>query len=173
MSTHGTQAVKGTLAVHANLRVPLAIHFYLHSTSCRTITSAPTTEQAQTQRRFPHYRFLLPFPYSTHLRHLELCLRQWRTSIWVSVSGLRCWRRASSSPTNTFLALEYLRCYSLQSTSLHFPRQYTTLHQTNSLAAEDQNGGEDNKAIMEQKIINEEYKIWKKNVPFLYDVLYA
>jgi histone-binding protein RBBP4 len=24
----------------------------------------------------------------------------------------------------------------------------------------------------EQKIINEEYKIWKKNSPFLYDVLY-
>jgi histone-binding protein RBBP4 len=28
-------------------------------------------------------------------------------------------------------------------------------------------------AIAEQKVINEEYKIWKKNVPFLYDMLYA
>jgi histone-binding protein RBBP4 len=26
---------------------------------------------------------------------------------------------------------------------------------------------------MEQKVINEEYKIWKKNTPFLYDMLYA
>jgi histone-binding protein RBBP4 len=28
-------------------------------------------------------------------------------------------------------------------------------------------------AIKQQKIINEEYKIWKKNSPFLYDLLYA
>jgi histone-binding protein RBBP4 len=27
--------------------------------------------------------------------------------------------------------------------------------------------------LMEQKLINEEYKIWKKNAPFLYDLLYA
>jgi hypothetical protein len=26
---------------------------------------------------------------------------------------------------------------------------------------------------MEAKIVNEEYKIWKKNTPFLYDMLYA
>ncbi|KAF2421054.1 WD40 repeat-like protein [Tothia fuscella] len=34
-------------------------------------------------------------------------------------------------------------------------------------------GADDSKEIMEQKIINEEYKIWKKNTPFLYDLLYA
>lgn len=27
--------------------------------------------------------------------------------------------------------------------------------------------------VMEQKIINEEYKIWKKNVPYLYDMLFS
>ncbi|TID23146.1 WD40 repeat-like protein [Venturia nashicola] len=39
---------------------------------------------------------------------------------------------------------------------------------------DDQNAsGDDATAIADQKVINEEYKIWKKNVPFLYDMLYA
>jgi len=32
---------------------------------------------------------------------------------------------------------------------------------------------EDTQEIIEQKLINEEYKIWKKNTPFLYDMLWA
>jgi len=32
---------------------------------------------------------------------------------------------------------------------------------------------EDTQEIVEQKLINEEYKIWKKNTPFLYDMLWA
>lgn len=32
---------------------------------------------------------------------------------------------------------------------------------------------EDSQEIIEQKLINEEYKIWKKNSPFLYDMIYA
>ena len=32
---------------------------------------------------------------------------------------------------------------------------------------------EETQELMDQKIINEEYKIWKKNAPFLYDLLYA
>lgn len=40
------------------------------------------------------------------------------------------------------------------------------------LIAEDDIGEEKSDAL-EQKRINEEYKIWKKNVPFLYDTLYA
>ncbi|KAE9981207.1 hypothetical protein BLS_007717 [Venturia inaequalis] len=39
---------------------------------------------------------------------------------------------------------------------------------------DDQNtSGDDATSIADQKVINEEYKIWKKNVPFLYDMLYA
>jgi len=30
----------------------------------------------------------------------------------------------------------------------------------------------DEETIMANKIINEEYKIWKKNAPYLYDVMY-
>ncbi|OMJ27192.1 Histone acetyltransferase type B subunit 2 [Smittium culicis] len=30
---------------------------------------------------------------------------------------------------------------------------------------------EENSSITEEKLINEEYKIWKKNSPFLYDLL--
>jgi hypothetical protein len=37
-------------------------------------------------------------------------------------------------------------------------------------ALEDQ---EDSQEVIEQKLINEEYKIWKKNSPFLYDMIYA
>ena len=37
-------------------------------------------------------------------------------------------------------------------------------------ALEDQ---EETQEIIEQKLINEEYKIWKKNSPFLYDMIYA
>lgn len=32
---------------------------------------------------------------------------------------------------------------------------------------------EQERAIAAQKVINEEYKIWKKNSPFLYDVMYG
>ena len=32
---------------------------------------------------------------------------------------------------------------------------------------------EDTQEVVEQKLINEEYKIWKKNTPFLYDMLWA
>ena len=32
---------------------------------------------------------------------------------------------------------------------------------------------EDTQEIIDQKLINEEYKIWKKNTPFLYDMLWA
>lgn len=37
-------------------------------------------------------------------------------------------------------------------------------------ALEDQ---EDTQELIEQKLVNEEYKIWKKNSPFLYDMMYA
>lgn len=30
----------------------------------------------------------------------------------------------------------------------------------------------DEETIMANKVINEEYKIWKKNAPYLYDVMY-
>jgi histone-binding protein RBBP4 len=43
---------------------------------------------------------------------------------------------------------------------------------TNSYNTEDEIGEEKFDAV-DQKRINEEYKIWKKNVPFLYDTLYA
>ncbi len=31
--------------------------------------------------------------------------------------------------------------------------------------------GADDGAVTEEKIINEEYKIWKKNAPYLYDLV--
>jgi histone-binding protein RBBP4 len=31
--------------------------------------------------------------------------------------------------------------------------------------------GQKNEAAMQEKMINEEYKIWKKNTPFLYDLV--
>jgi histone-binding protein RBBP4 len=37
-------------------------------------------------------------------------------------------------------------------------------------AMEDQ---QETQEIVEEKLINEEYKIWKKNSPFLYDMIYA
>jgi len=39
------------------------------------------------------------------------------------------------------------------------------------LDVQDQQG--DSEEIIEQKVINEEYKIWKKNSPLLYDMMFA
>jgi hypothetical protein len=44
-------------------------------------------------------------------------------------------------------------------------------HVLTSIASEEFSAAEHADKINEQKIINEEYKIWKKNAPFLYDLI--
>jgi histone-binding protein RBBP4 len=38
-------------------------------------------------------------------------------------------------------------------------------------AATEQNASDATNAVFQEKLVNEEYKIWKKNTPFLYDLV--
>lgn len=53
--------------------------------------------------------------------------------------------------------------------SLQFVTTLTLL--SKHLSVDELDGGLETNAITEEKLINEEYKIWKKNSPFLYDLV--